>query len=112
MTSRIVLPQDPGQAGKAQVEDFARELAGYDARFERETGDKVTRAQPFSAQCEAGNVALVRAPWNEAFLQSLEAFPDPGVHDDDVDAASGAFSSMQDVVDVDSYIAAIRKAAK
>jgi predicted phage terminase large subunit-like protein len=110
--TRVVMSQDPGQAGKAQVEDYARELAGYDVRFERETGDKVTRAQPFSAQCEAGNVALVRAPWNEPFLQSLEAFPDPGVHDDDVDAASGAFSAMQDVVDVDSYIAAIRKAAK
>jgi predicted phage terminase large subunit-like protein len=92
--TQIVLPQDPGQAGKAQVEDYIRDLAGYNARAERETGDKVTRAQPFSAQCEAGNVALVRAPWNEAFLQSIEAFPDPGVHDDDVDAAAGAFTTI------------------
>lgn len=108
--TRIVIPQDPGQAGKAQVEDYVRELAGYDVRTERETGDKVTRAQPFSAQCEAGNVSLVRALWNEPFMQSLEAFPDEGVHDDDVDAAAGAFASMQDAVDVGSYIAAVRAA--
>lgn len=93
---RIVIPQDPGQAGVDQAEAYARELAGYDVRFPRETGDKVVRAQPFSAQCEAGNVALVRAPWNEPFLQSLEAFPDAGVHDDDVDAAAGAFQALQE----------------
>jgi predicted phage terminase large subunit-like protein len=92
--TKIIVPQDPGQAGKAQAQDYALALAGYDVRSKPVTGDKETRAKPLSAQVEAGNVTLVRAPWNEAFLQTLEAFPDEGVHDDDVDAASGAFADL------------------
>jgi predicted phage terminase large subunit-like protein len=88
--TEIWIPQDPGQAGKAQCEAYARLLGGFDVRFKTETGDKVTRSKPFSAQCEAGNVTLVRALWNEPFMQCLEAFPE-GTHDDDVDAASGAY---------------------
>lgn len=91
---RIEVPQDPGQAGKAQCAAYAKLLCGYNCRFERETGDKVTRAQPFSAQAEAGNVSIVKARWNDVFMQSLEAFPEEGVHDDDVDASSGAFNSL------------------
>lgn len=91
---RIILPQDPGQAGVAQRDSYAKLLAGYDVRFERETGDKVTRAQPFSAQCEARNVSMVRGAWNEPTLQVLEAFPDEGQPDDDVDALSGAFNAL------------------
>jgi hypothetical protein len=30
---------------------------------------------------------MIRAPWNERFLRSAEAFP-RGSHDDDIDAAS------------------------
>ena len=90
----IVIPQDPGQAGVAQTESYSHLLEGFEVRFERETGDKITRAQPFSAQCEAGNIKLVKAPWNEPFIQCLEAFPEKGMHDDDVDAASGAFNAF------------------
>jgi phage terminase large subunit-like protein len=55
--------------------------------------NKVTRAEPFASQWQAGNVELARGPWNEAFLQELEEFPDGG-HDDQVDASAGAFSSL------------------
>ncbi|MCG4273908.1 phage terminase large subunit [Acetobacter senegalensis] len=89
----IVLPQDPGQAGKAQAEYFIRMLSGYRVRAERETGDKATRAAPFSSQANAGNVSLVRAPWNRTFLDELGQFP-AGAHDDQVDAAAGAFSAL------------------
>ncbi|MFP2873739.1 phage terminase large subunit [Acetobacter tropicalis] len=94
----IVLPQDPGQAGKAQAEYFIRMLAGYRARAERETGDKATRAAPFSSQANAGNVSLVRAPWNRTFLDELGQFP-AGSHDDQVDAAAGAFSALCEASD-------------
>jgi predicted phage terminase large subunit-like protein len=69
-------------------------LAGYTVRTKPETGDKVVRAGPASAQWEAGNISLVKAPWNEPFVQTLEAFPDPAVHDDDVDALSGAVGHL------------------
>lgn len=61
---------------------------------ERETGDKTTRASPASAQAGAGNIKVVRGPWNEAFFTELENFPSPKTHDDQVDALSGAFNSL------------------
>lgn len=89
---RILLPQDPGQAGKDQAQNLVAMLAGYNVHAERETGKKDTRAEPFAAQCEAGNVFLVEGPWNEAFIDELCNFPLG--HDDQVDCASGAFSDL------------------
>lgn len=90
---RISLPQDPGQAGKVQAQDMVAMLAGYKASAEPETGDKVTRAEPFSSQCEAGNVYLVRGPWNDEYLDELCMFPG-GSFKDQVDATSGAFGKL------------------
>lgn len=86
----ISLPQDPGQAGKSQVAQFAKMLSGYTFRSSTETGDKITRFSPFSAQCEAGNVDVLRADWNEGWFSNLEGFP-TAKHDDDVDSTSRAF---------------------
>lgn len=91
---RISLPQDPGQAGKAQAEDMVADLAGFRVKTERETGEKVIRADPFAAQWQAGNVEVLRAPWNENYFSELEAFPSAAVHDDQVDASSGAFNKL------------------
>lgn len=89
----IRLPQDPGQAGKAQAATYIRKLAGYDVRAAPVTGDKVSRAGPASAQAEAGNIRLVRGAWNDAFLDELEAFP-TGRHDDWVDALADAINEL------------------
>ena len=86
------LPQDPGQAGKDQAQSMIAEFAGFNVRAHRETGSKETRAEPFAAQCEAGNVFLVAGGWNEAFIDELCDFP--AGHDDQVDAASGAFVEL------------------
>lgn len=94
--TRIRLPQDPGQAGKDQAQSFINDLAGYDVKVERPTGDKETRATPFSVQCEAGNVYIVEEDgneWVEPFLDELCNFP-MGAHDDFVDAASDAFNDL------------------
>jgi predicted phage terminase large subunit-like protein len=91
---KVVLPQDPGQAGVSQRDAHAKLLAGFNVRFVRPTGSKITRAQPLSAQAEAGNVALAATgPEREPFLQTLEGFPD-GRRDDDVDAAADAFNAL------------------
>ncbi len=89
----ISLPQDPGQAGKAQVATLIKMLSGYTARATPETGDKETRFGPFSAQCEAGNVDVLRGPWNEEWFMELEAFPD-AAHDDDADSTARAFNTL------------------
>lgn len=87
----ISLPQDPGQAGKSQVQSLKLMLSGYTVRSSTETGDKVTRFGPFSAQAEAGNVDVLRADWNEGWFSALEGFP-VAKHDDDADSTSRAFS--------------------
>lgn len=89
----ISLPQDPGQAGKVQKSDFVTILAGFNVRAEPETGDKITRAEPFSAQCEAGNVSIVLGPWNDLYLDELAGFPS-ATFKDQVDASSGAFGRL------------------
>lgn len=89
----ISLPQDPGQAGKVQARDMVSMLAGWVVRAEPETGDKVTRALPFSVQCEAGNVYLVEGHWNGEYLDELCLFPG-GSFKDQVDASSGAFGRL------------------
>lgn len=87
------LPKDPGQAGKAQVEDMIKRLAGHRYTASPETGAKETRAQPLAAQVEIGNVDLVDGPWVKAFLDEVELFP-MGKFMDQVDAASRAFSEL------------------
>jgi predicted phage terminase large subunit-like protein len=89
----ISLPQDPGQAGKVQARDLIAMLWGYNARAEPETGDKATRAEPFAAQCEAGNVYLVQGDWNQSYIDELCAFPQ-NKFKDQVDASSGAFARL------------------
>lgn len=89
----ISLPQDPGQAGKAQIAALTRLLNEFDARATPETGNKVTRFGPFSAQAEAGNVLILRGAWNDDWFASLEGFPDAS-HDDDADSTSRAFNAL------------------
>lgn len=87
----ISLPQDPGQAGKSQVQALTKMLSGYTVRSSPETGDKVTRFGPFSAQCEAGNVDVLRGAWNDSWFAALEGFP-VAKHDDDADSTARAFA--------------------
>ncbi|WP_077478715.1 terminase [Rodentibacter trehalosifermentans] len=63
---QISIPQDPGQAGKSQVLHFVRNIFnGYRVKFSPESGDKVTRAEPFAAQVNVGNVKMLRGDWNK-----------------------------------------------
>ena len=89
----IGLPQDPGQAGKSQADAYAKLLQGYNVRFLRETGDKVTRSKPLSAQAERRRVKIVRGDWNLHWLCELEGFPEWS-NDDQVDSASNAYSMI------------------
>jgi predicted phage terminase large subunit-like protein len=92
-TYTVGLPQDPGQAGKIQGKDYTISLAGYNVIVEIESGDKLTRAQPFADQAEAGNVKLVSGLWIEPFLAEAVTFPG-GDFKDQIDACSGAFGIL------------------
>ena len=84
------IPQDPGQAGKAQVQSLVADLHGFPVRYSPESGDKIVRADPLSAQCEAGNVKLVQGDWNEGFLDEVSYFPNG--RKDRVDAMGRAYT--------------------
>jgi hypothetical protein len=85
--------REGGSAGIAVINQHLRLLVGYDYAGVTITGDKVTRSKPFRAQCEGGNVRLVRGPWNETYIRELCDFP-VGAHDDQVDASGCAFNSV------------------
>lgn len=93
MSTRLILPEDPGQAGKSQVRYFASRFAPHPIEMVRETGEKTDRARSLMAQVSVGNLYLVRGKWNQAFLEELAEFPN-GAHDDQVDAAVGAFVAL------------------
>lgn len=89
----IGLPQDPGQAGKAQIAWLAGQLAGFQVRASPESGAKHLRAQPVAAAIEAGRLVLRRAEWNAALIGELAEFPH-GRKDDQVDALSRAHAML------------------
>jgi predicted phage terminase large subunit-like protein len=83
---------EPGAMAKKETVRLTKMLAGIDALGVASTKDKVTRAKPLAAQCEAGNVYIVQGEWNEGFLTQLHNQPYTA-HDDMMDAASGAFAA-------------------
>lgn len=90
---KVSIPQDPGQAGKTQVLYLTRSLAGYRVTSSPESGDKVTRAEPFAAQVNVGNVLMLRGEWNQKLKDEMRMFPN-GTNDDQVDALSRAFGEL------------------
>ena len=90
----IRLPQDPGQAGKDQAQSFVRMLGGYAVSVALESGDKVTRAEPFSSQWLAGNVDVLLADWNDEYFSQLENFP-VGKLKDMVDASANGYLELE-----------------
>ena len=90
---RIVIEQEPGSGGIAQVDTLARMLAGWDVRAGKITGDKVVRAGPLSSYIGRGLVRMIRGAWNADYVDELEAFPS-GEYLDQVDASSGAFNEL------------------
>jgi predicted phage terminase large subunit-like protein len=89
----IWVEQEPGSGGKESAEASIRLLAGFPVYAERVTDPKEVRAEPFAAQAEAGNVRLVRGPWNGPYIEEMISFP-AGTYRDQVDATSGAFNKL------------------
>jgi predicted phage terminase large subunit-like protein len=85
--------KEGGSAGVAVIAARTKTLAGFDYAGVEISGSKVTRCKPFRAQCEAGNVRIVRGVWNADYLHELCGFP-TAKHDDQVDASSCAFNAV------------------
>lgn len=104
-TVDVWMQQEPGSHSPALLETYARTIfKGHTFRYETTSKDKVQRAKPFSAANSPnpkagapGVVFIVRASWNTDFTAELEAFPQPGVHDDQVDAVSGGHQKLSSI---------------
>jgi predicted phage terminase large subunit-like protein len=96
---RIISEQEPGSGGKDQARNFIAMLAGYAVQVipASSRGSKEVQADPLSAQVNAGNVRIVRGPWNKAFIDEMRQFP-LGKFDDQVDAASVSFNRLARIV--------------
>lgn len=91
--TRVSIPQDPGQAGKAQITTYSRLLHGFILEFTPEEGSKETRADPLASQVNLGNVLIVRGEWNASLVHEMRQFPN-GKYDDQVDALSRAYRNL------------------
>lgn len=74
--TRIVIPQEPGQAGKAAGQMMIADLVseGLSARMRPTNKSKVIRFQPFAAAAEAGLVSYVEDEWNDEYFSEMEGF--------------------------------------
>lgn len=79
---------------KAKFKAQAMHLMGFDFDGIRPNGDKVSRARLASQAAKNGAIKIVYGSWNNDFLAQLHLFPTKKVHDDKVDAFTGAFNFL------------------
>ena len=107
---KIYLEQEPASGGKNQVAAIAKhikEKLGDHYQVEghnpRELGDKVMRANVWFAEAANGQFFMVRANWNEGFLEQLDEFsPGTKQHDDKIDSVSGARHCLAPIIAYDT----------
>ena len=111
--TEIYMEQEPGSSGLNTISHYARNiLNGFCFKGIRSTGSKTVRAKPFAAAVENGNVKLVRSHWNKNFIDECVIFPQQGFHDDQVDAASGAFEQLRTGSFVEIFTEKIDRSSK
>jgi predicted phage terminase large subunit-like protein len=96
--------KEPGSAGVAVIAARLKTLHEFDYKGIQISGDKVVRAKPFRAQCEGGNVYLVRATWNHEYINELTTFP-TGKKDNRVDGTSCAYNALVAEAPADNTVA-------
>lgn len=87
----VILEQEGGSGGKESAELTVRNLAGFWVEVIRPTGDKETRARPYSVQVNSYNVTLIRAGWNADYIAEIRSCPN-GLYWDQIDASSLGFN--------------------
>lgn len=90
---KIILPNDPGAAGKSMTVYWTKLLSGFNIIFERPIGSKTNRAEPVAVQINNGNFYFLRSNWNRDLINELEMFPF-GKNDDQIDALSSGFNNL------------------
>jgi len=92
----VLVEKEPGSGGKESAQNTIRNLAGYKVKSDNPggKGSKELRADPFACQVNGENVFMAPGPWNKAYIEELQYFPN-STYKDQVDASSGAFSFLR-----------------
>ena len=91
---QIIIEQEPGASGIAIISHYVNQVLGeYRVSGQRASLNKVTRAQPFLAACEAGKVRMLKRKWNKIYLDEFDDFPE-GNHDDQVDTCAIGYNEL------------------
>jgi predicted phage terminase large subunit-like protein len=85
-----------GSSGKIVGENLRALLRGFNARAVKPMGDKLSRFVPAATLAQQGKMVLLRAPWNDVYLNSLQAFDGSSqpLVNDLADATSGVYHGL------------------
>lgn len=110
--TQIILPQEPGQAGKAAGQMMIKDLLGegFAARMRPSNKSKTIRFQPFVAAAQAGLVDYIEAPWNDTYFDELEGFDGSRkVKDDQVDSTSDSFITLAQRIQIPNFLPGLQE---
>ena len=100
---RVRWELEGGSAGKLYeqqlIDKLLTAIPALDAKAEKPLGDKVTRAIPIANAAAEGKVKLLRASWNDKFLNAVSSFdgsPQP-LTNDIVDSLDGAIALLKSI---------------
>lgn len=97
---RIAQWQDPGAAGKSDVDHYRRNvLPGFSLDTVLARKSKLIYAGPPSSVINAGKMVAVNGAWKQVFMKWMSRFPSSQSHDDVVDALSLAHKILDDEAD-------------
>ena len=93
---KIRMEQEGGASGKNTIDHYARHvLVGFDFDGHPAVKNKDDRANTWAGKAKRGEVLIVRGDWVTPFLDEVTVFgSSTAVHDDQVDAVSGAFEIL------------------
>lgn len=90
----VRIEQEGGQSGISQISHLSRAvLIGYDFQGDAKRVSKTTRAKPVASAAKNGNLIFVDGDWHQTLIDEFIAFPN-SLHDDQVDAVSGALAEL------------------
>ena len=97
LDTAIRFPQDPGAAGKRDIQRIRRLIAPYTNSLLTEsiTGSKLTRATGFASAVNNSLVYMANGKWRRPFTRELAAFTGLNTDmDDQVDAGADAYEYL------------------
>jgi len=96
---KVSIPNDPGQAGTAQSEQFEEMLSGIngiEVVLVTPSKAKAVRARGWADAVNSGNVYILRAEWNHKLILQHRKFREDGDHeyDDIIDALADGYNTL------------------